>query len=65
MDPLKEYRKEFNQIQTSGYDQTRKDIRLSNLMTRMEREFNISIMGDNNKNAAFLLYKEVSQARKL
>ncbi|CDQ20991.1 hypothetical protein [Halobacillus karajensis] len=65
MDLLEEYRKEFEQVKASNHDQERKSLRYSNIMTRMEKDFSISIFGRNEGNSALPLYKEVSQARSL
>lgn len=62
---IKAYRKEFEKVKQAGHSKDRRDARLSNIMERMEQDFDIKIFGSNKGNPSINLYKEIAQARAL
>ncbi len=62
---IRAYRREFEMVKQAGHAQERRNERLSNIMTRMEQDFNIKIFSNNKGNPALPLYKEIAQARSI
>lgn len=64
---LKEFENQFKEI--IKCDDQRKDIRLSKLMTEMEREFGIPILKneewEKNNKSVVALYRKISMSRSL
>jgi len=68
MEKLKEFKSEFEAIKAnSDLTENRKSLLYATLMTKMENEFEIPILNDENWNAEnkeiFSLYRKISTAR--